>query len=141
MRVVIFFVLVACAVFAFIIVDQFPGLLEGLPEVQRFNWKVRDMLGLKVPDSAFLSDSELENPEKIYRQQTDLEAVSGACGMPPENPWAGNAAPSEADIERYRLALKVWEYCRQQALGDKSGASATSAGGKTGPYGLPEYPE
>ena len=76
MRVVIFFIVVACAIFAFIVIDHFPGLLEGQPELQRFNWKVRDMLGLEVPDPAFLSDSELADPEKIYREQTDLEAVS-----------------------------------------------------------------
>ena len=140
MRLAIFFTLIACGVFAFILLDHFPDLLQGAPALERLHWKTRDMLGLEVPDPTFLSDSEMADPEKIYREQASMEEVAGSCGLPPDNPWTRGIAPTEADIERYQLALRIWDYCRQRAeVGDSDSSSPyerKSAGSK-----LQDYPE
>ncbi len=140
MRLAIFFTLIACVIFSFIVLDHFPELLQDAPGLERLHWKARDMLGLEVQDPTFLSDSEMSDPEKIYREQANLEEVSGSCGLPPDNPWAGNTAPTEADLERYQLALKIWDYCRQQAENVKSGSPLPYAQKKAGRK-LQDYPE
>ena len=70
MRYVIVFVLMASAVMAFILADQFPGFLAHYPRLQEANWTVRSWLGMENPRSSGLSERDLKETEQILRRES-----------------------------------------------------------------------
>ena len=70
MRYVIVFVLMASAVMAFILADQFPGFLAHYPRLQEANWTVRSWLGMESPVSSRLSERKLKETDQILRQES-----------------------------------------------------------------------
>lgn len=73
MRYVLVLVLVASVVMAFILADQFPGVLAQYPRLQEANWTVRSWLGMPSPGSSLLSEGELKEAERILRQESPEE--------------------------------------------------------------------
>ena len=111
MRLALVFLVIATLVIGFIIVDQFPGLIEGNPELRQINNKARELLGLELWDMSYIPDQKFEDPRAVLSQQAQEDEMRAACGDPPENPWAGGTPPTEADLDRYSLALEMWRYC------------------------------
>ncbi len=125
MRWIIVFVLVFAATVAFLVVGEFPQLLKDYPRLRQFNNELREMLGLEPTDSSYLSDRKLDEIDGILVQDAKESALRDACGDPPENPWTRPTPPTEADLERYSLALEIWRYCarnhQKQALAPYTG--------------------
>jgi len=70
MRDVLFFVLVASVVMAFILADHFPGFLAKYPMLEEANWTVRSWLGMVSPRPSRLSDRKLRETQQILRKQS-----------------------------------------------------------------------
>ena len=70
MRYVLFFILVASVVMAFILADHFPGFLAEYPMLEEANWTVRSWLGLESPGISRLSDRNLRETEQILRKES-----------------------------------------------------------------------
>ena len=68
MRYVLVFVLVASVVMAFILADQFPGVLADYPMLQQANRTVRSWFGMESPGLSRLSERDLKETEQILRQ-------------------------------------------------------------------------
>lgn len=111
MRQIIVFVLVFAVVVAFLVVGQFPGLLKNYPQLRQLNNQLREMLGLEPTDSSYLSGRKVDEIDGILAEDAKESALRDACGDPPENPWTRPTPPTEADLERYSLALEIWRYC------------------------------
>jgi hypothetical protein len=141
MRLILLFVIIACLVGAFMVADRFPQMLEDHPQLQRINLRVRDLLGLEVESPAFLSDSEMEVSDKILEEVSKQDKGVAACGEPPENPWSRDYPPSQADIDRYRLQVGLWEYCVQQGKGQAGADEPRPGRKKASKHKLAEYPE
>jgi hypothetical protein len=73
MRYVLVLVLMASVVMAFILADQFPGVLAQYPRLQEANWTVRSWLGMASPGSSLLLERELKETERILRQESPKE--------------------------------------------------------------------
>ena len=70
MRYVVFFVLIASVVMAFILADHFPGFLAEYPMLEEANWTVRSWLGLESPGPTRLSNRNLRETEQILRKES-----------------------------------------------------------------------
>jgi hypothetical protein len=70
MRYVLFFVLIASVVMAFILADHFPGFLAKYPMLEEANWTVRSWLGMESPGPSRLSDRKLRETEQILRKES-----------------------------------------------------------------------
>lgn len=70
MRYVLVLVLVASVVMAFILADQFPGVLAQYPRLQEANWTVRSWLGMANPGFPHMLERRLKETEKILGQES-----------------------------------------------------------------------
>jgi hypothetical protein len=142
MRWIIAFVLLFAATVAFLVVGEFPELLNDYPKLRQINNELREMLGLEPTDSSYLSSRKLDEIDGILTEDAKESALRDACGDPPENPWTRPTPPTQADLDRYSLALEIWRYCarnhQKQALapytGQEGGKEASPAGGKLSTY-------
>ena len=73
MRYVLIFILVASIVMAFILADQFPGVLAQYPRLQEANWTVRSWLGMASPHASRLSERMFKETEQILKQESPAE--------------------------------------------------------------------
>lgn len=133
MRWIFVFVLVFAATVAFLVVGEFPELLKDYPQLRQLNNELRELLGLKPADRSYLPDRKLEDIDGILSEHAKEMALRDACGDPPENPWTRPTPPTEADLERYSLALEIWRYCarnhQKQTLAPYTGNEGKGAPG------------
>ena len=108
-------VAVICSVVAlfFFVFVYFPSALNEYPGLKPYVLKVQNFLGLQVYDP-FAEERLLEQADKYLQSETKREKYREARGAQPSNPWAGNAVPSEEDIDKYLALKKGWELCIQQ---------------------------
>mgnify|MGYP005836087961 FL=1 len=142
MRWIIAFVLLFAATLAFVLVGEFPEVLKDYPRLRQVNNELRQILGLDPRDGSYLSDRKLDETDGILKEDAKESALRDACGDPPENPWTRPTPPTQADLDRYSLALEIWRYCarnhQKQALApyasQERGKGASATGGKLSTY-------
>ena len=81
MRYILLFVLIASAITVFILADYFPRLLEHYPMLQEANWTVREWLGMETPRSSGLSEQNLEEADRILREESSKKTGAIERGL------------------------------------------------------------
>jgi len=95
----------------FLLIIQVPQVQERFPSLGALDARIRGWAGFEAPDTA--TDFRLAKPGTQLAELPESLPESEDCGPPPVNPWVQNAAVSPVEAERYELALRIWEYCKQ----------------------------
>ncbi len=98
----------------FIVAVYFPRVLNDYPSLRPYVFKVQRFLGMQVHDPTYFNDMLMNKAEKFLEKESEMEKHMKVCGEQPNSPWAGNAVPSDDDIDRYLARKKGWELCVQQ---------------------------
>jgi len=110
-------------IFSLVLVYQFADLPERFPFAHGISSRIKGWfrLGPEKPDPS--SGFELASPEHVLPDADITNEGKDPCGPPPRGPWELNRPPMPADFERYMLASRIWDYCKQNAEKGSKGDS------------------
>ncbi len=114
MRWIVLMIIFSGAVLFFISAAYFPDVLNGYPQLKPYVIKAQNLLGMHVSDSKYLDDKLIEQADKFLQNEDKREKYKEVCGLQPENPWGGNAVPSDEDLDKYLARKKAWDKCLQE---------------------------
>jgi len=142
MRVTLFFMAAAVLVLLFFAALQNPRAQESFPALAALDLRLKSWLGLEARPPNGSADFRLAKPDSRIAEIPDALPETEDCGPPPVNPWVQKGTVSPVAAERYEMALRIWEYCKQQGRKGKDTLPTYSPSRESRlEHQLDDYPE
>lgn len=115
MRLSLFLSVFILLIFGLVLVYQLAELPERFPFAHGFQSRIQGWFHPGSEQPGQESDFQLATPKHVLPDAQATNEGADTCGPPPAGPWELDHPPMPADFERYIIASRIWDYCRQNA--------------------------